>query len=456
MGEPVSLGYRFLRGFARFWIRRFFRSIHIFGTQNITKGPALFAMNHPNNLIDTLMISYAVERKIHYLATSQMFRNKILALFLHNAGVIPVYRKQDDLEYGQKNVATFQACYDVLEQGEAIGIYPEGTTHAEPRIKKIKTGTARIALETEKQFHNGVKIVPIGLNFSVRKSFRGEVTINIGKPLEMSAYLPAYEHDPVPAVEQLTNDLQNALEAQIVHIEAPELDRLVSDIEEIYQGVLIRDLIEIGLSPHEVDAFRLSKKLVEGIQFFNQRDPARVLHVRQEVGNYKDKLRRVHLQDSLLQKIMENPVSFRGFLLRILFLLFGLPWALWGGVNHFLPYQISRWVSRKIAKRETDYATVRILCGMILYPLFYTAQIYWVRSRVGWPVALAYGGTLPMFGAFAYYYGEKFEAFRGDLKLFLVMLTRRQLLNQLKRRRERLIAEIDRAKEDYLHAATQT
>src|SRR3989304_7115076 len=159
MGEPVSLGYRFLRGFARFWIRRFFRSIHIFGTHNITKGPSLFAMNHPNNLTDTLMISYAEERKIHYLATSQMFRNKILALFLHNAGVIPVYRKQDDLEYGQKNVATFQACYDVLEQGEAIGIYPEGTTHAETRIKKIRTGTARIALETEKQFHNGAKIV---------------------------------------------------------------------------------------------------------------------------------------------------------------------------------------------------------------------------------------------------------------------------------------------------------
>jgi len=59
-------------------------------------GPAIFAMNHPNNLVDSLLVSYAIDRKVHYLATAQLFRNKMLSLFLHNMGVIPVYRKQDD------------------------------------------------------------------------------------------------------------------------------------------------------------------------------------------------------------------------------------------------------------------------------------------------------------------------------------------------------------------------
>src|SRR5919106_3769895 len=172
MPSHIPFGYSLFRRFVRFWIDRFFRQIRIHGTANVPDGPVIFAMNHPNNFIDSLMISYAIERKIHYLATSQMFRNKLLALFLHNAGVIPVYRKQDDASHSQKNVATFQACYDVLRGGGAIGIYPEGTTHAEPRVKRIKTGAARIALETAQQFSVQVKIVPVGLNFFARKSFR--------------------------------------------------------------------------------------------------------------------------------------------------------------------------------------------------------------------------------------------------------------------------------------------
>ena len=51
----------------------------------------------------------------------------------------------------------FQACYDILKAGGAIGIYPEGTTHSEPRIRKIKTGAARIALETENLYHRRSK-----------------------------------------------------------------------------------------------------------------------------------------------------------------------------------------------------------------------------------------------------------------------------------------------------------
>lgn len=456
MPEQTGFGYRLLRRFAHFWVRRFFRRVQINGAGNIIDGPVLFAMNHPNNLIDSLMVSFAIKRKVHYLATSQIFRNKLLALFLHNAGVIPVYRKQDDPSHSRKNIATFQACYQVLKDGGAIAIYPEGITHAEPRVKKIKTGAARIALETEHQYRIGVKIIPVGLNFSLRKSFRSEVLISIGASIDVQAYLPNYEKDSSTAVEQLTKDLQEALEKEVIHVDEPELDQLVREIEEIYKGELILDLVhEQGLPPQQIDSFRLSKKLIEGIHFFNTRDPARVMRVHEEVRNYKNRLQKARLDDSLLQRILTHPASYRRFLARVILLLAGFPLALWGGVNHFLPYQISRWTSRHVAKRETDYATVRILSGILLYSAFYSAQIYWTLTRFGWFVGLLYGSTLPFFGAFVYFYWEKFKQFRSDLRLFFVILTRKQLLAQLIRRRERLIAELDRAKEDYLHAIVQ-
>ncbi len=393
---------------------------------------------------------------MHYLATAQLFRNKILSIFLHNIGIIPVYRKQDDSSHADKNVATFQECSRVLSRGGAIGIYPEGVTHAELRVKKIKTGAARIALEAENQSHAGIQIIPVGLNYSIRKSFRSEVILNIGRPIEVSAYMAKYQKDPSAAVDQLTSDLQQAMEDQVVHVDTPALERLVKDVEGVYKAELIRDMMEEGITRKEVDSFRLSKKLVEAIDYFNQQDPMRLIAFQEEMNTYQSRLRKLHLQDATLRRLTVDQTSYRTFLKRVILLLLGFPFALWGGINHFFPYQISRWISQRMAKKETDYATVRILCGMILYPIFYAAQIYWTLKHYGWKASLLYGTTLPVLGAFAYYYWDKFTAFRSSLQLFVVMLTRKQLITQMKDRREKLITALDRAKEEYLNATAQT
>lgn len=454
--EKSGIGYRFLQQFVSFWINRFFRNVEIHRATTLKKGPMIFAMNHPNNLIDTLLVGYAIKRKVHYLATAQMFRNKLLSFFLHNIGIIPVYRKQDDPTHSEKNVSTFQECFQVLSRNGAIGIYPEGITHAEPRVKKIKTGAARIALEAEVQFHDGIQLIPIGLNYSIRKSFRSEVVINIGKPIEVSVYSARYQMDPSGTVDQLTSDLQEAMEWEIIHVDKPDFERLLRSLERVYKAELIQDLLKKnGISRKEVDSIRLSKKLVEAIEYFNQTDPMRLRAFRLELDLYETRLKKLHLQDEALMRLTENKHSYRAFLIRIALLLTGFPFALWGVLNHFLPYHISRWISQKIAKKETDYATVRIICSIILYPVFYAAQIYWTLKNFGWMPAFLYGITLPIFGAFAYYYWDKFQAFRNSLQLFFVMLTRKHLILQMKERRQKLIKLLDDAKEEYLNAQIQ-
>jgi 1-acyl-sn-glycerol-3-phosphate acyltransferase len=456
MTDKVNLGYSSVRAFGKFWINRFFRKIQVLGAENVIPGPVIFAINHPNNLIDSLVVAYAIERKIHYLATAQLFRNKIMSLFLNSMGVIPIYRRQDDTSSGQKNISMFQACYEILKEGGAIGIYPEGTTHAEPRIRKIKTGAARIALETENLYHPGVKLVPVGLNFSVRKSFRSEVIVSIGPPISASTYLEKYQSAPTETVEQLTDDIQKAIEAQVMVIDEPELDKLVQQIEEIYKGELIRDLIEIrGLKKEEIDRFQLSKRLIAGIHYFNEKNPDLIRRIQEEIEAYTGRLKKIKVHNSLIEALVNNPTSYRRFLLRIVLLVIFLPPALWGAANHFFPYQFSRLISQKIAKKETDYATVRILSGIVLYTLFYVVQIYAVFRWLGLFPASIYGITLPIAGAFAYYYKEKFRKMREDLKLFSIMFTRKQLLQKLVEQRERLIALMDEAKEEYLRATAQ-
>ena len=222
--------YAFVRFVGRFWIWFFFKAVEVRRPERVPReGPVLLCINHPNNLIDSLLVGAVVPRKVHYMATAALFRNPLLARFLTACGVIPVHRRQDDPDKMDKNVATFEACFGTLAEGHLIGIYPEGTTHAEPRVQRIKTGAARIALEAEARHDGklGLALVPVGLTFEARKSFRSRVLVTFGEPIEFKPYLDHYREDPRKAVDALTTAIQWAMEGQVIHVERIDADDLV-------------------------------------------------------------------------------------------------------------------------------------------------------------------------------------------------------------------------------------
>src|SRR5438093_13468790 len=152
----VDAFYVVVRVIARFWIWFFFERVEVRHPERVPRvGPVLLCINHPNNLIDSLLVGAVLTRKVHYLATAALFRNPLLARFLTACGAIPVYRKQDDPDKMDRNADTFSACLEALTRGGVVGIYPEGTTHAEARVQRIKTGAARIALDYESRRPGG-------------------------------------------------------------------------------------------------------------------------------------------------------------------------------------------------------------------------------------------------------------------------------------------------------------
>jgi len=148
--EPAGRLYASLRLLARFWIWFLFREVAVRGAARVPPtGPVLLCVNHPNNLIDSVLVAGVLPRKVHFLANASLFRNPLLGALLARAGAIPVRRRQDGPETPDRNVATFTAARQALEAGQVLAIYPEGTTHAESRVQRIKTGAARIALDYE-------------------------------------------------------------------------------------------------------------------------------------------------------------------------------------------------------------------------------------------------------------------------------------------------------------------
>lgn len=454
--EPAHRLYRLVRALARFWLWFFWKSVEVRGAESLPPaGPVLLCINHPNNLIDSLLVGAVVRRKVHYLATSALFRNALAARLLTACGAVPVYRRQDDPDRMDRNAQTFAACVALLRRGSVIGIYPEGTTHVEARVQRIRTGAARIALEYEagRSARGGqpLSVVPVGLTFEARKAFRGRVRIAFGPPFGVGPYLATHREEPVKAVDGLTEAIQWAMEAQIVHVDRVERAELVRAVDELYRGDLVRDLHdERGLGPRQIDLFRLSQSIADAVAHFEERDPERVARIAQKVQHYRAMLAAYHVRDQAVRARLDGP-SARGRLRRSSALSAGLPVFTYGALVNALPYYLPRWIARRTGK-ETSYATARLLASIVAFPLFWTLETWmvWRLAGAGW--ALGFAASLPVSGLIAYRYLGGIAGVRNRVRFALLARTRADAAARLLRARRDVIAELEQAKTEYLAA----
>ena len=130
---PLRLGfYSAMRAFIGLALGFYFRRIERFHEERVpASGPLLLTSNHPNSLTDSFVIGAAVGRKVNFVATVQLFRFGPLKWLLTRCGVIPINRVKDDAKAMRTVAETFEACFRVLERGEAVGIFPEGITYEE-------------------------------------------------------------------------------------------------------------------------------------------------------------------------------------------------------------------------------------------------------------------------------------------------------------------------------------
>jgi glycerol-3-phosphate O-acyltransferase/dihydroxyacetone phosphate acyltransferase len=451
--ERVDRFYAAVRAVGRFWVWFLFKRVDARHRERVPAGgPVLLCINHPNNLIDSLLVGAVLERKVHYLATAALFRNPLLARFLRACGAIPVYRRQDDPDKMDRNADVFAACHRAFDEGRVVGIYPEGTTHAESRVQRIKTGAARIALGYEAAHPGRLRVIPVGLTFEARKSFQARVLVSFGPAVPVTPYVDAHGREPARAVDALTTAVQEAMEAEVVHVDRIDSTALVRAVEDLYRDRLVRELHdERGLSESGVDLVRLSRTIVDAVDHFKVRDPERVERLWQRIRAYRARLAEHRVRDDAVQARLAGPAARRR-LRWASAALAGLPLFAYGAVVNGLPYFVPRWLARRLARKETDYATVRLLASVAAFPLFWGAQTWLVARLVGLAWALAFLASLPLSGLVAYQYLRGIGRLRRDLRFAVLAATRSHAARELIAERQAIVAELDRAKTDYLAA----
>ena len=170
-----DLGYKLLKPFVITYYRIVFRPT-VIGKENIPKkGPVIFCGNH-KHVHDQYNVMMVTKRVIHYMAKDEYFKGPH-AWFYKVAGCISVDRTIHD-EKAKRDAMS------VLNEGGAVGIFPEGTrnktigTKDEVDLLPFKFGAVSLAKKTN------ALIVPFGISGEYTGK-KGKLTTRIGKPFSV-------------------------------------------------------------------------------------------------------------------------------------------------------------------------------------------------------------------------------------------------------------------------------
>jgi len=177
--KGVGWTYNFVRAIVSLPTLLIYR-VRAIGVENVPRtGSLILAPNHFSQMDHFFVGLYLVHRKVRFMAKSQMFGPPVLTYIYKHGGVFPVRR-------GHRDEESFKTAFTILGQGEMLLVYAEGGRSRSGKLKEVKPGIGRIALES------GAAVVPVAIQGSekVRRWKRfgfPKVTVQFGEPLSFPA-----------------------------------------------------------------------------------------------------------------------------------------------------------------------------------------------------------------------------------------------------------------------------
>lgn len=438
-----SLSFNLVRRYTIFTFKRFYSEFIVIGKENIPKsGPVIFAPNHTNALMDALAI-YSVAPKnipVIFLARSDIFKNKVAAKILYFTKIMPAFRMRDGIENLGKNNPIFNQCVEVLDQRKALGIMPEGNQEIERKLRPLVKGIFRIAFAAQKKYgnKNGIKIIPIGLDYGDLIKSNKHIIINVGKPIEISEYMNAYEENPVNA----TNDIRDRLRVNLDNLSLNlDTDKYYTCFETVIEVANKSELDELKLRDTTINRFVARQKIAHKLVEFEKMHLEKTEKLDSLCTKYTNLLISLNLKSWVFDSkfYTKSTLLFKG-----LFIFFTFPVFIYGFILNITPF-IAPVFLRKYILKINDigfFSTLHYGIGILVFPFFYIFQtvIFSHFSNMDWWVVIFFFLTQYPFGKWAIKWYSMKKKYSAQLRflnlkqkksheLLQVETIRRQIIN---------------------------
>lgn len=404
-------------------VRLFYSHIEVRGSEHLQpECPVVFVLNHPNGVLDPVLLMVTLGRPVTFLCKSTLFAHPVSRWAAQTFGALPVYRSRDigrrggarDAEdMAAQNNETFARCRALLLEGKALALFPEGTTHSGPRLLRLQTGAARIALSAaaESDWDTKLAVVPIGLWYARKTRFRTPVLLVIGEPLPLHAYAERYIADAWATTRDFTDQLEERLAAVVLQAE---------------NRMLLRSMPAIAAwtAPEGQDAdlgdrHAWAATLLTAYEKLQRSDPNRLERIEQEVRRYASLLHSLGIADPWQLERMSTP-SWRALKLALILVLLGLP-ALLGVLVSYIPHRLSGRLSRALNPGDrTQSSLLKILGGTLLEIIAWLVEAVLIGMWFGamWGVLLFLAAPFCAYSAVRW--RELWNAFRDMVSVLRV------------------------------------
>jgi 1-acyl-sn-glycerol-3-phosphate acyltransferase len=444
--------YRLIKLISLAGVRIFFRKISPQHVNNIPiNEPVIFVCNHPNTLMDPLVVGTTCNRKLFFFAKSTLFNNPFSKWLLPKLQLVPVYRKKDDPSQINKNENTFEKGSQILKNKGAFLIFPEGVSTGDRTLSKIKTGAARIGFGamSKNNWQLDINMIPVGLSYSNSIKFKSNVTVRYGKPIKLRAFKEQYNLDEYKAVNQLTDQIETALSKLTTYVNDLASEEIVSALELIYKKEL---MIDLGLDiKNKSDDFSATKGLVNGVEWYFKNEPNKVQKFKKMFKNYQNHLSLLSLKDEFLNPSNKSITIIQRIQI-LSYIILGFPIYLYGIINNIIPYKIPRFMAKKFARSKSEIAQTKFITGIGIFVIYYILEIIIFSTMVeNTLLTVFYILSLIPSGNFVLSYTFKISKYRQHLRFLSIFYRKRYLMYQIIEERQRLIQFINKAKDEYIN-----
>jgi glycerol-3-phosphate O-acyltransferase/dihydroxyacetone phosphate acyltransferase len=374
--------YRALRAAADVALHWYYADVVVQGRERIPEhGPLIITANHPNALVDALLVGTTMRRRVLLTAKATLFENPVLAAVLRTVGVVPLRRAKDERDatataIASRNSDAFRMVTHALRQERAVLVFPEGISHDEPSLAPLKTGAARMALTAAADGARGLRVLPFGMIFEQKERPRSRVLVRIGEPIDVDEWVAG---SGTPDATRLTADIDTAMRRVTLNFASEARAQRAVALARAFASIA-EESHSIGQSRPLAMEAELARRIDLATDALATAPPETVrqadaLIARVESLEARLAERHVTLADVHISPRMRHGARFvvrEGALAAI-----AVPVALLGRVTHWVPLRLARMLALRTTAKDPsrDQPAMRtIVLGLAFVLLWYALQ----------------------------------------------------------------------------------